>query len=85
MDCATKYPVLLLHGFGFRDEIPFRYWGRIPDALRDEGIKVYDGLGDATASPYDNAAMISAAGYFHYLQKDFSNLDMDVLPNWGLF
>lgn len=59
MDCATKYPVLLLHGFGFRDEIPFRYWGRIPDALRDEGIKVYDGLGDATASPYDNAAMIS--------------------------
>jgi len=32
----------------------------------------------------DNAAMISAAGYFHYLQKDFSNLDMDVLPNWGL-
>ncbi len=32
----------------------------------------------------DNAAMISAAGYFHYLVKDFSPIDMDVLPNWAL-
>lgn len=32
----------------------------------------------------DNAAMISAAGYFHYLVKDFSPMDMDVLPNWAL-
>lgn len=32
----------------------------------------------------DNAAMIAGAGYYHYVQKDFSALDIDVLPTWPL-
>jgi len=32
----------------------------------------------------DNAAMIAGAGYFHYIQEDFSSLDIDVLPTWPL-
>lgn len=32
----------------------------------------------------DNAAMIAGAGYFHYVQGDFSSLDIDVLPTWPL-
>lgn len=32
----------------------------------------------------DNAAMIAGAGYYHYIQKDFSSLDFDVLPTWAL-
>ena len=32
----------------------------------------------------DNAVMIAAAGYFHFLRGDRSPLDMDVLPNWQL-
>ena len=32
----------------------------------------------------DNAALIGAAGHYHYVQGDFSPLDMDVLPNWTL-
>jgi N6-L-threonylcarbamoyladenine synthase len=32
----------------------------------------------------DNAAMIAGAGYYHYIQEDFSPLDFDVLPTWPL-
>jgi len=32
----------------------------------------------------DNAAMIAGAGYYHYVQEDFSPLDIDVLPTWPL-
>ncbi|MEE4178226.1 MAG: tRNA (adenosine(37)-N6)-threonylcarbamoyltransferase complex transferase subunit TsaD, partial [Bacteroides sp.] len=32
----------------------------------------------------DNAAMIAGAGYFHYIQEDFSPADIDVLPTWPL-
>jgi N6-L-threonylcarbamoyladenine synthase len=32
----------------------------------------------------DNAAMIAGAGYFHYIQEDFSPPDFDVLPTWPL-
>ena len=28
--CATRYPILLVHGVGFRDFHYFNYWGRIP-------------------------------------------------------
>ena len=31
--CATKYPILLVHGLGFRDWRYFNYWGRIPKEL----------------------------------------------------
>lgn len=32
----------------------------------------------------DNAAMIAGAGYFHYIQQDFSPFDLDVQPTWPL-
>ncbi|HEY9121770.1 MAG TPA: tRNA (adenosine(37)-N6)-threonylcarbamoyltransferase complex transferase subunit TsaD [Brevefilum sp.] len=32
----------------------------------------------------DNAAMIAGAGYYHYIQDDFSAPDFDVLPTWPL-
>jgi N6-L-threonylcarbamoyladenine synthase len=32
----------------------------------------------------DNAVMIAAAGYFHFIRGDRSAMDMDVLPNWPL-
>jgi len=41
--CATKYPLLLLHGIGFRDYEYFNYWGRIPVLLTKNGGKVYYG------------------------------------------
>jgi len=32
----------------------------------------------------DNAAMIAGAGYYHYIQDDFSPLNFDILPTWPL-
>jgi N6-L-threonylcarbamoyladenine synthase len=32
----------------------------------------------------DNAAMIAGAGYYHYIQDDFTPLNFDVLPTWPL-
>jgi N6-L-threonylcarbamoyladenine synthase len=32
----------------------------------------------------DNAAMIAGAGYYHYINEDFSAADIDVLPTWPL-
>lgn len=45
-----KYPVLLAHGMGFRDDHCIGYWGRIPKALEELGCTVYfsgqDSAGD---------------------------------------
>ncbi|MBG0787992.1 MAG: tRNA (adenosine(37)-N6)-threonylcarbamoyltransferase complex transferase subunit TsaD [Anaerolineaceae bacterium] len=32
----------------------------------------------------DNAAMIAGAGYYHYIQNDFTPINFDVLPTWPL-
>lgn len=42
-----KYPVLLVHGMGFRDYKLVGYWGRIPDTLRQMGCIVYFGEQDS--------------------------------------
>ena len=41
--CSTKYPLLLVHGVGFRDFHYFNYWGRIPRALKKNGARVFYG------------------------------------------
>lgn len=38
--CATRYPILLVHGTGFRDWKRLGYWGRIPELLRRRGAQV---------------------------------------------
>ena len=41
--CATKYPILLVHGVCFRDSKIFNYWGRIPRELTRNGAKIFYG------------------------------------------
>ena len=41
--CATKYPIVLVHGVFFRDSKLFNYWGRIPRTLKAHGAKIYYG------------------------------------------
>lgn len=57
-DCATKYPVLLVHGTGFRDRILANYWSIIPYLLREHGAKVYYSRHDAWANIETSAAQI---------------------------
>jgi triacylglycerol lipase len=56
--CATRYPILLVHGIMVRDDYPIAYWGRIPEALIAEGATVYLANHDAWASIEDNAAVL---------------------------
>lgn len=53
--CATKYPILLVHGVFFRDNKYFNYWGRIPKELEINGAKIYYGNHQSAASIADSA------------------------------
>ena len=57
--CRTKYPIVLIHGAGFRDLKWPVYWGRIPGALQQEGASIYYGLQDCWGSVATNAEAIA--------------------------
>lgn len=58
--CATKYPLLLVHGVFFRDRKVFNYWGRIPAALQLNGAVIYYGNQQSALCVKDSAAELSA-------------------------
>ncbi len=54
--CSTRYPILLLHGMNFGDRLPLhRYWGRIPEELRQRGAVIYISTHDGNATIQENA------------------------------
>ncbi len=58
--CATRYPLLLVHGVFFRDFRYLNYWGRIPAALEKNGAVIYYGNHQSAASVADSGAEIAA-------------------------
>ncbi|MGN0817880.1 MAG: esterase/lipase family protein, partial [Candidatus Coproplasma sp.] len=50
-----KYPVLFMHGFGFRDSKKLSYWGRIPKVFTQRGCSVHFGGQDSSGSIQANA------------------------------
>ncbi|MCR5804877.1 MAG: alpha/beta hydrolase [Clostridia bacterium] len=54
-----RYPVLMVHGMGFRDRKHLCYWGRIPRALEELGCNIYFGNQDSNGSTEDNALFLS--------------------------
>jgi len=56
--CSTKYPIVMVHGIGFRDLKYFNYWGRIPSILKQHGATVYYGHQNAWGTIEDNAEII---------------------------
>ena len=58
--CATKYPILLVHGVFFRDFRQLNYWGRIPGELTKNGATVFYGEHSSAASVADSGAELSA-------------------------
>ena len=57
---GTKYPVLMIHGVGFRDLKWPLYWGRIPAALASTGAVLFYGQQDCWARIEDNAKTLKA-------------------------
>lgn len=56
--CKTKYPVVLIHGTGFRDRKWLNYWGRIPKTLMSRGCEIYYGNQDSWATIEQNAVTV---------------------------
>ena len=53
--CATKYPIIMVHGIGFRDLKYINYWGRIPKTLIKNGARIYYGNQEAFGTVENNA------------------------------
>lgn len=51
--CKTQYPILMVHGVFFRDSRFFNYWGRIPNALTENGADIHYGNHPSAASVAD--------------------------------
>lgn len=56
--CHTRYPILLVHGVGFRDACFFNYWGRIPKHLRAMGAQIFYGNQEGWATIDSNAELL---------------------------
>lgn len=56
--CRTRYPLLLVHGVGFRDFRYFNYWGRIPRELKRNGARVFYGHQEAWGTVEDNGEIL---------------------------
>lgn len=56
--CHTKYPIVLIHGTGFRDRKYLNYWGRIPKVLMNNGCSIFYGHQDSWATVENNAIII---------------------------
>lgn len=59
-ECKTKYPLIMVHGIGFRDLRYFNYWGRAPRYLEQGGATIYYGHQKAWGTIEENAAAIAA-------------------------
>jgi triacylglycerol lipase len=57
--CATRYPILMVHGVFFRDFKHLNYWGRIPYDLELNGATVYYGGQHSAAAVADCAAELA--------------------------
>lgn len=58
--CATKYPILLVHGVFFRDFKHLNYWGRIPGELEKNGARIYYGNHNSASAVEDSAKELEA-------------------------
>lgn len=58
--CATRYPILLVHGVFFRDFKFPPYWGRIPSELQKNGAQVFFGEHSSALSVEDSGKELCA-------------------------
>lgn len=58
-ECQTRYPLIMVHGIGFRDLRYFNYWGRAPRYLQQSGATIYYGHQKAWGTIEENAEAIA--------------------------
>lgn len=69
-----KYPILFVHGMGFRDRKLINYWGRIPKIFIDDGNRVFYGCQDSNGTIEDNASILKER-----IEKIISETDAEKL------
>ncbi|MCL1847803.1 MAG: hypothetical protein FWF91_07565 [Coriobacteriia bacterium] len=67
-DCATRWPLFLVHGIAIKQAERLRYWGRIPETLRQRGATVCISRQDAWGSAESNAQQLRTR-LFEILQE----------------
>lgn len=75
-ECKTLFPIVLIHGLGFRDRKHLNYWGRIPGLLQECGATIYYGNQDSHGNVESNALQIKECilGIIEELHCDKVNL-----------
>ena len=58
--CATRFPIMLVHGVFFRDTKAFNYWGRVPKAIERCGGTVLYGNQQSALSVAQSASELAA-------------------------
>ncbi len=58
--CATKYPLVFVHGIFMRDWAAFNYWGRIPEELETNGARIYYGEHQSALPVAESARELAA-------------------------
>lgn len=58
MECAARYPIILVHGVGFRQRKHLNYWGRIPKELERRGAQIFYTGHDAWGAMEHNGEII---------------------------
>jgi len=83
---SLKYPVLLVHGAGFRDKTLgfINYWGRIPKLFLKHGVEVYYGGTDAWGSIEKNAEIIKSKIEFILQEKKAEKINIIAHSRGGL-
>lgn len=74
-----KYPILLIHGMGFRDDRKIGYWGRISSALEKRGYNVLLSGQDSNGSIKSNAEQI--ASRFESLLKKYDAEKVNIIAH----
>ena len=83
-DCRTRYPLLLIHGLNCRDDGRLGYWGRVPEALRAHGARVYLSGQDAMGSIEGNGAFLRRRMEEILAREDCGKLNLIAHSKGGL-
>jgi triacylglycerol lipase len=82
--CKTKYPILMVHGAGSRDDRRHSCWGRIPQALRDAGAEVFFSRQDAWGTIEKNAETVKATALAVLSETGSEKLNVIAISKGGL-
>ncbi len=79
-----KYPVLLVHGMGFRDSNIINYWGRIPKALEQLGCKIFYGNQDGNGAIESNGQFLKQRIEEIMSENEFEKINIIAHSKGGL-